>query len=78
MVMWRMKDCPKCGGDIFLDIDGSVLLDHCLQCGYVHQRPKETCPNCGSGMITEQYDEDEACQCMKCGYTNELHQASGL
>ena len=38
MVMWKMKGCPKCGGDIFLDIDGSTLLDHCLQCGYVNPR----------------------------------------
>ena len=72
MVMWRMKGCPKCGGDIFLDIEGSVLLDHCLQCGYVRPRPKEVCPNCNLEMVIEKYEDDEFYNCMKCGYTKEL------
>ncbi len=32
--MWKLKACPRCGGDVFLDrgLDGWSV--HCLQCGY--------------------------------------------
>jgi len=72
MVMWRMKDCPKCGGDFFLDIDGSILIDHCLQCGYIKPRPKEICPHCSIEMVIEEYGDSEFYYCLKCGYTNKL------
>ncbi len=32
---WKLKDCPRCGGDIFMDIDENGWLGHCLQCGYM-------------------------------------------
>jgi ribosomal protein S27AE len=28
------KRCPKCGGNIFLEHDGTGWSEHCLQCGY--------------------------------------------
>jgi len=34
MVTWKLKDCPRCGGDVFLDGDLSGWYEHCLQCGY--------------------------------------------
>lgn len=76
MVMWKMRGCPKCGGDIFLDIDGNTLLDHCLQCGYVNPKPKEVCPHCSLEMITDKYEDDEFYYCIKCGYKDELHKVS--
>ncbi len=32
--MWRLKSCPKCKGDIFLEKDYSGWYERCLQCGY--------------------------------------------
>ena len=34
MVMWKLKSCPRCGGDIFIakDIDG--WYEQCLQCSH--------------------------------------------
>ena len=26
--------CPRCGGNIYLERDGSDWYEHCLQCGY--------------------------------------------
>ncbi len=35
MPRWKLKDCPRCGGDVFMDIDEGGWLGHCLQCGYM-------------------------------------------
>lgn len=35
-VMWRLKGCPKCGGDVFIDHDMTGQYEQCLQCGYLH------------------------------------------
>jgi ribosomal protein S27AE len=35
-VVWRLRSCPKCGGDIFVDRDVNGWYEQCLQCGYVH------------------------------------------
>jgi DNA-directed RNA polymerase subunit M/transcription elongation factor TFIIS len=32
--MWKIKSCPKCGGDLYLDYDEYGDYNHCLQCGY--------------------------------------------
>jgi hypothetical protein len=32
--MWRLKGCPKCNGDIFVDKDFDGWYERCLQCGY--------------------------------------------
>ena len=32
--MWKLKACPRCGGDVFIDQDLSGWYEHCLQCGY--------------------------------------------
>jgi ribosomal protein S27AE len=34
MMMWRLRGCPKCGGDVFLEKDISGWYERCLQCGY--------------------------------------------
>ncbi len=35
MATWRLKGCPKCGGDVILDRDES----QCLQCGFDRVEP---------------------------------------
>jgi hypothetical protein len=32
--MWRLKGCPKCHGDVFLEKDITGWYERCLQCGY--------------------------------------------
>lgn len=31
-VTWKLKSCPKCGGDIFVDLDEQGWFEKCLQC----------------------------------------------
>ena len=37
MVMWKLKSCPRCGGDMFIaeDLDGR-WYEKCLQCSFQH------------------------------------------
>ena len=48
MANWNNNSCPKCGGNLFIDVDETGFFDHCLQCGYVHCRTLPTCPTCGA------------------------------
>ena len=34
MVMWKLKSCPRCLGDIFIDRDLDGWHEQCLQCSY--------------------------------------------
>lgn len=34
MGKWRLKNCPRCGGDTFLDTDIYGWYQQCLQCSY--------------------------------------------
>jgi hypothetical protein len=49
MTVWKLKSCPKCGGDLHIDRDLENWFACCLQCG--HERllndpatPVETMP----------------------------------
>lgn len=33
-MMWRLKSCPRCGGDTYIDKDEYSWHERCLQCGY--------------------------------------------
>ena len=35
MANWKLKSCPKCGGDLFVDSDYNGWYEQCLQCGYM-------------------------------------------
>jgi ribosomal protein S27AE len=34
MVTWKLKDCPRCGGDTFIDKDMDGWYQQCLLCAY--------------------------------------------
>jgi ribosomal protein S27AE len=34
MTMWKMRNCPRCQGDLFIDKDLDGWYEQCLQCGY--------------------------------------------
>jgi ribosomal protein S27AE len=73
MAMWKARSCPKCGGDIFLDIDEETWFDHCLQCGYIGRRANAECSECGSEMY---FDMGRYC-CRHCGHIRELREVGG-
>lgn len=39
--MWRSKSCPKCRGDVFVELDltDGEWYEYCLQCSYRHYLP---------------------------------------
>ncbi len=37
VIMWRIKSCPRCGGDLFIDKDLNNWYEQCLQCSYWHE-----------------------------------------
>ena len=34
MAKWKLKSCPRCDGDMFIDRGLYGWSEHCLQCGY--------------------------------------------
>jgi len=34
MVSWKLKGCPRCDGDMFIDRDLYGWIEQCIQCGY--------------------------------------------
>ena len=34
MPRWKVKSCPRCKGDMFLDRDLDSWYEQCLQCSY--------------------------------------------
>ncbi|UCH43309.1 MAG: hypothetical protein JSW16_01855 [Dehalococcoidales bacterium] len=34
MVRWKLKNCPRCGGDMFVSSDLYGWYQQCLQCSY--------------------------------------------
>ena len=34
MSRWRLKGCPRCGGDVYIDKDLDNWYEQCLQCSY--------------------------------------------
>jgi transcription initiation factor TFIIIB Brf1 subunit/transcription initiation factor TFIIB len=39
-MLW-LKACPRCGGDIYEDREGTVRYASCLQCGHVLTEQQE-------------------------------------
>ncbi len=37
MTMWKLKSCPRCRGDIFIEKDLNGWFEQCLQCSYRHE-----------------------------------------
>jgi hypothetical protein len=34
MGIWKLKNCPRCRGDMFLDSDMDGWYEQCMQCSY--------------------------------------------
>jgi len=34
MVTWKIKSCPRCGGDTFIESDMDGWYEQCLQCSH--------------------------------------------
>jgi ribosomal protein S27AE len=57
MVRWRLKSCPRCGGDILIDKDLDNWYEQCLQCSYRKElepvRPYKEPVSVGEGVDKE-------------------------
>lgn len=42
MVTWRLKGCPRCGGDTFVDNDADGWYEQCLMCSHRREMKKLT------------------------------------
>ena len=54
---WKLKECPRCGGDIFMDIDENGWLGHCLQCGYMGTPASVPEPSVSKGNAAARFDD---------------------
>ena len=34
MAVWKLKSCPRCGGDLFIQRETDGWYEECLLCGY--------------------------------------------
>lgn len=71
--MWKMKQCSRCGGDVYLDFEAGMLVDHCLQCGHESPHPGMGCPICAGKMVLDSEDGDWFYRCEECGYIGQMH-----
>ncbi|MFC1932505.1 hypothetical protein ACFLXU_02595 [Chloroflexota bacterium] len=39
MLTWKLKGCPRCRGDIYIDREANSWREQCLQCGYLRDLP---------------------------------------
>lgn len=42
MVYWKLKSCPRCTGDIFIEREKNGWDEACLACGYRKEISKKT------------------------------------
>ncbi len=40
MTKWKLKSCPRCGGDVYLDRDLNNWYEQCLQCSFRQELKK--------------------------------------
>ncbi len=40
MLHWKLKNCSRCGGDLFVDRDLDGWFEQCLQCSYRRELPE--------------------------------------
>ena len=57
MVTWRLKDCPRCGGDTFIDKDIDGWYQQCLLCAYRRELRELNTPK--RPFVAVAADEDE-------------------
>lgn len=34
MTTWKLRSCPRCKGDMFIEREGGTWYQQCLQCSY--------------------------------------------
>jgi hypothetical protein len=45
MGIWKLKGCPRCGGDLFLESDEYDWFETCLQCSFRQELKKVNEPS---------------------------------
>ncbi len=54
MLRWRLRACPRCQGDIYIDRDIDGWFEQCLQCS-CRRELKELWSNKRTGMLKEDW-----------------------
>ena len=57
MVTWRLKDCPRCRGDTYIDRDMDGWYQQCLLCAYRRELRELNAPK--NPLVAVKADEDE-------------------
>jgi len=57
MVTWKLKNCPRCGGDLFIDRDIDNWYVQCLQCS--HRRELESLDELEQQLVTTGTERSE-------------------
>jgi len=61
MVRWRLKACPRCGSDMYIEKDFEDIYQKCLMCSYrvdLQRVPVKKVP-VTAGMFDEEYDDED-------------------
>lgn len=60
MTKWKLKSCPRCHGDIYVERNLTSWHEQCLQCGYVHYQPIDVTGAPSGGRQSETVRTDAA------------------
>ncbi|MBN1600844.1 MAG: hypothetical protein JW915_04500 [Chitinispirillaceae bacterium] len=58
MSNWKLRGCPRCRGDVYIENDNDEINERCLQCGYVKQI-SGACATAGAGKTGNQSLEEK-------------------
>jgi hypothetical protein len=70
------KKCPKCGGDMYIDVDEDVWFDHCLQCGFMRNLPDDVAVAYGVVKPVKAEGSNQGSDCAQCGNNVEMCRAA--
>lgn len=60
MVTWKLKACPRCGSDMYIERDFDDVYQKCLMCSYRIDLEKVSVKKVpvGAGIFDEDFDDE--------------------
>ena len=56
MAVWKLKSCPRCSGDLFIQRETDGWYEECLLCGYQRDVSDLVVATAGHVRVKEQLD----------------------